>query len=285
MAAEAYTTSYYHSEPVPVSEPLSLSMLISNHIWSYAIFGKDFKTVYELCEVHLQPANSGGSALSEQVDHLLHNHGLHQKKFDKVVVGVINHQFTMVPDAYAGDGHTRDYLAFTTGHTAMRINHQHHVQGLLFGYSLPDDLQAVIEKTFANAFIRHSGAVNIYLLSSQHSLKDAQLFLNLHDGQVELVARNSKGLCFYNVFDYQNNEDVLYYLLFMMEQYELNPLTSKVVIAAGREVTDELMKTIKKYIKQVALAVNAPSVQMPGVFASLPQHYFFTLLNQPLCEL
>jgi hypothetical protein len=133
--------------------------------------------------------------------------------------------------------------------------------------------------------VRHLGAVNISLFFSQHSLKNANLYLNVGDGYIELAAKDRGELLFYNVFTFENNEDILYYVLFMMEQFHLNPLHVRLSVAAQRAATDELIQTLKRYIRQVDFCVRDTSVKLSETLPSFPDHYYFTLLNQHLCEL
>ena len=71
----------------------------------------------------------------------------------------------------------------------------------------------------------------------------------------------------------------------MMEQFQLNPLYVRLSLAGQRSLSDDLIKSIKKYIKQVDFCVTDSSVNLNGDLSTLPQHYYFTLLNQHLCEL
>ena len=91
--------------------------------------------------------------------------------------------------------------------------------------------------------------------------------------------------CGCSVFNFSNNEDILYYLLFTMEQFELNPLHAKLVIAAQIPASNELITSIKKYVKHVSFCVHNNSLNLTGDLLQLPQHYYFTLLNQHSCEL
>jgi hypothetical protein len=70
-----------------------------------------------------------------------------------------------------------------------------------------------------------------------------------------------------------------------MEQLNLNPLNTRLVIAAQRGVNDELIKSIRKYVKQVNFCVSDPSIKLTSEMSALPSHHYFTLLNQHLCEL
>jgi len=154
-----------------------------------------------------------------------------------------------------------------------------------FCFTPDTELLAQLERTFPNASLRHSGVVSIHLLFSHHTLKSCDIFLNIHDGFIELAAKRKSGLLFYNVFNYSTSEDILYYLLFMMEQFDLDPAFTKLGVAGQRPVTDGLMEQLKKYIHQLVFCAPEPSVRLEGELQQLPAHYYFTLLNQHLCEL
>jgi uncharacterized alpha/beta hydrolase family protein len=79
-------------------------------------------------------------------------------------------------------------------------------------------------------------------------------------------------------------------LLFTLEQLNLNPLTVKVVVAGQIETEGNLISSIKKYIKFVNFFSNTTSVftsanAHQSELDKLPPHYYFSVLNQHLCEL
>jgi hypothetical protein len=68
----------------------------------------------------------------------------------------------------------------------------------------------------------------------------------------------------------------------MMEQFGLDPEIARVSMAGQIEAGSELHRAITKYIRFTNFAVNDLAVSAELGF---PDHYYFTLLNQHLCEL
>jgi hypothetical protein len=285
MTSEAYITKQYYSEKIPKTEPVCLSMLVGHHSFMYAVSTDNFKNIVELCHVEITRFINPADDLTDKISFLVHNYLLHQKKFEKVNIAFLNSEFTMVPEAFAANREMKPLLKFATGAEQVKRSLQHHLKNFNFCFTIEQDLISYFEKTFPNVSIRHLGAVSILLFFSQHSLVNSNLYLNIGDGYIELAAKEKTELLFYNVFNFENNEDILYYLLFMMEQFQLNPIYTRLVISGQRSLSDDLIKNIKKYIRQVSFSVTDPSVQLKGELATLPQHYYFTLLNQHLCEL
>ena len=284
MLSETYSTRQFYGPQSGPAEPLSLSLLLGPGAFMYAVSSGQFKTITEIG--HVQSAQPGyfAEGAAEKLPALVQNFFLQRKPFEKVNIALLNRQFTLVPEAY-GQGDLKSLLRFASGSAEVKNAAVHQLKGIHFCYTAGHDLVNYLEKTFANASIRHAGAVNLSLFFSQHSLAPAHVFLNIGDGCMELCIKENNELLFYNVFPFETNEDILYYLLFTMEQFRQDPLLIKLVVAAERPADDELFKGLKKYIRQVSFCVHDRLVQLNGELQQLPQHYYFTLLNQHACEL
>ena len=68
-----------------------------------------------------------------------------------------------------------------------------------------------------------------------------RLLLVVNNKVIEIAAKEKNDLLFYNVFNYDTNEDILYYLLFMMEQFNLSPLLVKLSICGEMQTQDPLI--------------------------------------------
>lgn len=285
MTSEAYITRNYYSEKPSGAEALSLSLVVAPGSFMYAISTNNFKNIVELCHVEITHLANSAFDITDKISFLVNNYLLHQKKFEKVNVCFLNNEFTMMPEVFAENTDVKPLLKFATGTEQVRRSLQHKLKNLSFCFTIEMELINYFEKTFPNVSIRHLGAVSIGLFFSQHSLLNSNVYLNIGDGYIELAAKEKNELIFYNVFSFENNEDILYYLLFTLEQFNLDPLHVKLSVAAQRSLSDELIKSIKKYMKHVYFCVCDPSVKLNSDLADLPQHFYFTLLNQHLCEL
>jgi hypothetical protein len=285
MTGQAYITKYYYSGKDVKAEPLFLSVQVGPSSFMYAISTHSFKNVIELCHVEITRLANSTFDLVEKISFLVNNYRLASRKFEKVNICISNTEFTILPRAYAVEGEIRAYLEFATGADPSKKTLQHNIRNVSFCFALEPELLSYFERVFPHASLRHSGAVNIELFFSQYSIVNQNLYLTIGEGYIELVAKEKNELLFYNVFNCENDEDVLYYFLFMVEQFQLNPLYIKLSLAGERAVSDDLIKSIKLYVKHVDFCVTGSAVHRDGELTTLPQHYYFTLLNQHLCEL
>lgn len=286
MSPEPYISQFWKQTESSSDEPGSLSLFVGNQCFTFALFNHDLKNILEIGLVSVNPHEIKNYDQAEQLRFLIHNNRLHEHKYKTVNIAILNSAFTLMPAAYALVEETKSVLGLTNGNDQAPVNSFiHRFDELNFCYSVPQDVLSVLEKTFKNATVRHAGAITIDLLFSNASLKNAHLLLNFNEGVFELAAKDNNKLVYYNLFNYETNEDVLYYLLFMMEQYSLNPITCKLAIAGQMPADSELLKAIRKYVKNVEFAVNDKSFSASFGGLKLPDHYFFSLTNQHLCVL
>ncbi len=283
MLGEYYKEKLVLTNKTNQKEATSLSLFISHQSFIFSVSDKDFKKINQLVHVELVNLPGATQSITEKISFLVNNYQLAQKKFERVIISILSKDFTLVPEAYSNSANLKDFLSFSSGLVDVKNPQVHTIKNVKFCYAFDQDLIQYLERTFTQAVIKHAGAINADLFFSNHSLQNCNLFLSVNDGLIEIAAKEKNDLLFYNIFNYENNEDVLYYLLFMMEQFNLNPLQVKLIIAGQLQTTDDLLLSIKKYIKQVSFVVHGQDIKLEGELNKLPSHYYFTLLNQYQC--
>lgn len=286
MIETPYITRHYVNPDKKVGNTaLNLNLFIDSQVFMFALFNNDYTELLELCDVRINQSMQQQNNPAERVNFLINNYQLNKQQFKHVNISVLNNDFTLIPEAFALKEHTKEILGFSLGQQPKNT-FTHLVNNLNFSYTIEAELSAVLERNFKNSSIRHSGAVAINLLFNNRSLKKCEVFINVNEGVVELLAKDDIKFIYYNVFEFENNEDILYFVTFMMEQFNINPEKARIIIAGQCEVESELHLLLKKYIRHISFAVNSIGVntlETPTV--KIPEHFYFTLLNQHLCEL
>ncbi|MAU25360.1 MAG: hypothetical protein CMC34_01055 [Flavobacteriaceae bacterium] len=79
------------------------------------------------------------------------------------------------------------------------------------------------------------------------------LYLNINSNHMELIYFVKNKLTFYNRFDFSTKEDIIYYLLFTIDQLKLNPEEIPLVITGNISEDDDNYQIIYKYIRNVSI--------------------------------
>ena len=79
------------------------------------------------------------------------------------------------------------------------------------------------------------------------------MFLNIGDKNIDITHFNKGKIIFYNSFEFSNNEDVLYYLLYCLN--ELNLDTKKILVSCMGQITIEsaLYELLYTYIQNIEI--------------------------------
>lgn len=260
---------------------LNLYMLIEPDFISASIFNADNSLLHEISSMQFSENKNYNENAIYELSFFLKDFDILKHTYKQVSVQILNRYFTLVPSAYS-NGHLKEMLEFNLGLTGIQTVQTIVINNSIdFAFTYDLQLYSFIEKTFNTAKISHSGASSIDLFLKLSLFKNANVLLNVHSKLIELVIKNDNELLFYNVFKWDSNEDILYFLLFSIEQFQLNNNTLKLYVAANKASNSELFMLIKKYIRSVNF-VNSKSIDIP--VENLPNHYYFNILNKHLCE-
>ncbi len=280
-----FTELYQHKKTIQAADvgstPKCLTLRVGTDNIEALISTEAFTKPETLTRVQFQ-AEAFNSANTQAFDHFCREQGFGKTPFDRCRVILVSSDFTLVPSAFGAQTAIKA-LNLVNGRNQNR-HLQMHLPGINIVAGFDAEWLNAIERHFPNAQIKHCAAVTLSLFENHHSLSKADMFLLLNGSDMELCARNEKGLLFYNIFKPQSDEDVLYYLLFAIEQFELKPEQLKLAMAADTEANGSLISSIKKYVRNLNLVAHAPNLQLTGDFSKLPAHFYFQLLNQHLCE-
>jgi len=284
MTGELVAQAIYKGDQRTAANDQNLSLVISETSFCYLISSDNFSRPVQLGEIAMSSVGTAAFDMRDRLAYLVNNNLLDQKKYDKVFISLLLPHVTLLPESFASVDERAGLLSFSTGTKNTKVI-SHALPGVNFTFPVTSELLQYLERTFPNAQIRHAGAINLSLMHRLHALQNADVHLLLHNGYVEISARRGNSILFYNVFEISGTEDVLYYLLFTMEQFGLDPQIARVAFSGQKNYDDPLIKAMKKYIRNFSFSVHDNSLKMTGEISSLPSHYYFTLLNQHLCEL
>jgi hypothetical protein len=136
-----------------------------------------------------------------------------------------------------------------------------------------------IYELFGEFTYMHNGTVLLQsLLNNQNYNQDTVCYVHVNKNQLDITVLNQRKLLLYNSFIYATKEDFIYYLLFVLEQLDLDPKTAIVKLFGAIEEDDNIFQICYSYIKNVSIfAPSSPQLIKLGEPAS--NSIDFTLIN------
>jgi len=113
------------------------------------------------------------------------------------------------------------------------------------------------------------------------NLKVETMFLYLKDSFVNIVVTKGKNLLFQNKFNYVTKEDLLFYVLFSIQ--ELNFSNEDINTIVYGNVTEDEFSILYDYIRNIKYGNKLKDISCSNEFNSIENHCYSILYRQFLC--
>lgn len=110
---------------------------------------------------------------------------------------------------------------------------------------------------------------------------DDVFFVNINYNFIEIAFIEKNNVSFYNTFSYKNNEDILYYILFVVEQLGYSHLEYNIALTGT--IKNDLLNLLKQYINNVNLFNNSEK-STSNISSDIDKPKYYILLQSALCE-
>jgi len=203
------------------------------------------------------------------------------------VKGIIgNSRFTLIPEALFVENEKESYFNFLhekePGETVFsdRLGHLE----IYTVYGIPGHIRKEIDKVFPNVTLCHISSVligNIWM--NVKNIAGRKVFLNLREGQFDLLVFEGKQLKYCNAFHFSTPEDIVYYVIFVFEQLNLNPEEISLALSGNVDRFSPVFDLLFRYIRNIEFLSRNEGFNYSYLFNDVPGHFYFTLLNPSSC--
>ena len=153
-------------------------------------------------------------------------------------------------------------------------------------YGVPNGLVDSLKNNFPNAIFFHANfpLLTAFINKYRNAGSQGLLLTNFRNGAMDILILNERKLQLLNSFTCKTDEDVLYFLVFAIEQIGLNPETVDLYLSGIIERDSNLHFLIKKYVRNVRFINRNDDFRYSYAFERVENHQFYNLLNLNLCE-
>lgn len=272
----------------------SLSIRVDPDGLSFSVYSPLVSRYIGIESVLLQqgPAFSSGetakTVFSDRLKDFLIHHEWILNPFRHVSLIVHSPVYTLIPHALYNPESRAEYLAFAHQLEQTNVVHEQFLNAAeaWLVYSVNKSIDEVIEQYFGSArLLHHAGAmIETILPHYRHNELQNPVFVNVRQGSFDIIVLNDGRLRYCNSFSWKANEDLVYYLIFVLDQLALNPENVPVMLSGLLEPDSALFALLQQYIRHVGFMQN-PETAKPGISLPVSNDYkFFDLLNPGLCE-
>lgn len=216
-------------------------------------------------------------------EEVIHSVDWLRNSFHSARVIISNSRSTLIPAALFSKEESLSYLDFNFEKNDQEEIFNDELRNLQIRsvYCIQGDQYKMLKSYFPDAAISHVSTVLIESLFThfKNLFGQGKIFLNVRTGEFDLIIFKGKGLQYFNSFKFKVSEDLLYFLIFVMEQLNLNPEETPLVLLGDTEKKSELFDLVFRYVRNVEFVVRNETCSYSYVLNEIPSHKYYTLFN------
>jgi hypothetical protein len=263
-------------------ENCNLHLRIADQSFSYCIYNRERNKFIALTESRFP----GDIRPDELQSLMLQDELLNNRRYHRISISCYSDESCLVPAAAFREADAEKYLALTIRRASDGI--------VLYDklkytdacniYSIEKNLYDMLNLQFSHPVYLHTGTVLMEseLLRNKNN-PDHSISVHIRQRTFDIIVTFGGKLILYNSFRYQSSEDVLYFILFVMEQLKLNPEKASLQLSGDtdKHMTNYILSA--KYIRNITFAQRPESFKFSYGFEHLQDHAAYDLFNQQLC--
>ena len=185
------------------------------------------------------------------------------KNFEYFSIIFFQQPSTLVPKIFFDKNRLDDYLSFyyKKYETEIIIYDELKKEDSTNVYSIPKKVYDVIEKLDVNFNVFHYTSILIKKVLTLCSTEkfSKQLFIHLHFDAMDIFLVENNKLIFYNRFVVKNQNDFMYYLFFVVEQFDLGPNDFEIQFLGRIDAFESYYEIVKNYHYYITFSTHGLS--------------------------
>ncbi len=231
---------------------LILSIQVSLNGLSFSILDRNNEAILFLERLNFEKKLTPEAVL-EQLKGAFQNHAQLQQDFDRVKLIHENELATVVPQSLFSEDHLADYLKFNsrilkTDYIAFDALEN---QNMVTVYVPYVNINNYVYEQFGEFDYLHYSSILISYVLKNTTTDNQQVIVHISETNFEILISNKGQLQFYNTFTYSTKEDFIYYLLFTLEQQQIDPDQALISFIGQIDEQSPLFEIAYTYIRHI----------------------------------
>lgn len=227
-----------------------LSIQINLDGLSFCVFNPALSCIESIYSLALNPSVPVMIAQEEIKNFLREENGLRQD-FDTIQVLHNNPDFAFVPKMLFGTNNLSQYLKFNIkAYNNEIVSHDEFTDLNSVNVYIPNTpINNILRETYGIFEYQHFTTQLLRVLLMHNNLKKEAIYAHFEKNAFHLVIFQQQKLVFFNRFTFETEMDMLYYLLFSLEQYEIDTETIPIYLLGDIIRNSEKYRVIYNYIR------------------------------------
>jgi hypothetical protein len=222
---------------------------------------------------------------ASKIDEIMQNDDFLNRKYKKATIIIPTEKSTLVPIQLYDPAKKDEYL---------NLNHLRENNAVIFAnkmttpeaysvFEISKSIYDIITSRYLNiTLVHHLKPLLNHVCRAGKNFRDDYIHLHIEKDFFNLIILNSNSLIFCNSFTYRNANDILYYVMNVLNSFEINRET--IIHLSGLvEKYDDMTSAFSVYIRQLKLSQPSGNFSFGYVFNESVLHRYINLFNLPNC--
>ena len=205
--------------------------------------------------------------------------------WQEIRVGVNSSVFTLIPEPLYRKEYAGSYLALMRGGAlpAHEFAHAyaHEAEGFLSVFDLNYPLADYFSEMYPLqpiTFVHQTSAlIEATMRLDGRSLALGTVYLYFENEFVTILYRQAHQLQYCNRFGYRNAHDLVYYILYVLDEQQLTPKTVSLVLFGEITLFAEAYTELSRFLPNITFGQTPPGLTLVPEFSELPEHRYLSL--------
>lgn len=251
----------------------------------FVVHDVDKNTIVDITNYQTS-GNSDSGAIMDALDKALFNKDLYDRHFKSVTFIVDNRDNSLVPDEFFDEDSARALLQFShpLSPDSQVLHDSIECMQATNVYALPQPLIERVMKTWDNAHIVHEATVFIESILKEEHPEGPTAFVNVKSRDFDLAIVRDQKLVFYNNFKFNTQDDFVYFLIYALEQYQIDPQLVPIYFTGMINGNSEIIRLCERYIKDLRFFNVDSSIALDVHITDTPYQYYYIPYKALSCE-
>ncbi len=215
------------------------------------------------------------------------DNNLYKAPFKQVHVSLFTPSLLLIPADICLENETENTFRFFAGLQEDHLIRSDKLNNLdAYGiYDFHKEIKNFLDESFDSYRLRHQGnaLIESTLAATQLENWDADIVLHLKRSIFEVILLEKGKVSLYQSFEYRTLDDLLYYLFYVLEQFDKNAAYQRLLLIGEISVDCKSYQTLASLFHKVSFPERNDAFQYAGVFDQIPGQYYYNLLNLVTC--
>ncbi len=212
--------------------------------------------------------------------------GLLNIKYKSVSIIYLTRKSTLIPRSYFDRTYLKTYFRFNQSINELdEINYNYLSEINAYNvFAVPNYIANEAIKWFGNMKLFHQATPFIKSIFEKDTDREGNcVYVNINNKFIDIAVASKEQLYLYNTFEYQNETDLLYFVLYIYKQLNMDTQKNKLFISGEQSDNIKYYNALKKYIKSIR-SLEPFDFMFSGILDQLDKHKFLNLFNLVSCE-